>query len=228
MRTEVYLRAFRKRLLHALVDRESVSLQRFVKVPDKHFAELAEATGLTEALLREAIALARLAAANVEAAPLTSMLASIPLELRPYLTTVSRQHGFNGRIPLFMSALLHAAMQTEYEPARRRMRRASILQVVTDPHPKGHRVRRSEPTRGKASPRQHLDLSVGLSLAIRARAERYGVLASIYCELWALDAIDGLLPKGLLIEPVKLTDFFPRPENYVLPASRLPDPERID
>jgi hypothetical protein len=220
VKTEDYIRAFRRRVLRFLVDQEHAPLREFSKVPMKHLHELAEAAGLAPDLLTEAMKLARMAAVNQDVVEHVKIRLATPAVIGPYVAAVVKKNGFESSVRSYLRSLFHAAMQTECEPAKRRVFRRLYDVVSTDPHPRAHRVK-PMPFEKAWRTEQTVEVSVGLREVLRARAERYGVTMSVYCEQWLLDAIDGMLPKTLYVDHVKTGDLFPRPENYVLPAPKL-------
>lgn len=220
--------AMRKRLVLYLVEEEGASLRTNIKDPEG----LARDLGITPELLREAMALSRMAHAN-EGAGVVNMPVWSPIPIRGHVLAAGVKNGFAlGDYSTFFRSLFHAAMQTSYEPMIRG-HGSQRYGVALDAHVKGKRVKpvvlRGKKRKIKCN-HQRLRVNEGLHRALKARARAYRRSTATYCLQWILDAIDGLLPKDLHLDAVRYKDLYPRPENYVLPVQKplaLP-PERIE
>jgi hypothetical protein len=249
-----HFRSFRKRLLRRVVEHEGELLRRIYQLEgDACIATMAETTGLSAEFLREAIALARMAHANEKPDLGYHFLLRSPVPIRPHIAAVIKKLGFApGEYSGFYRSLFHAAMQTTFEPNRRGFGLGRAVQgknknkpynprykpnynprlVSIEPHPKARRIKpltvTEEITRKHSlkalTDIQNVYMNEPLREALGLRAKGYGTVVMTYCLYWILDAIDGLLPRTLVIQPVAVRDLFPRAENYVLPARKpLPD-----
>lgn len=221
--------AMRKRILRRIVEEEGDTLRRLhVETPD-----LLERLGLSRELLKEAIRLSRMTHVN-EGTECVNFTIATPVAVQGYLLAAGKKNGFPvGDFSTFFRSLLHAVMQTSFEPKARGHQRVNRATLALDPHPRGDRLRPLSPddigrkdNQRKPCGYRKVRISVGLRDAIRARARCYGLGSTIYCLQWLLDAIDQILPEELIIEPVRFKELFPRAENYVLPV-RKPLPETL-
>ncbi len=115
-----------------------------------------------------------------------------------------------------IKALLHAGMQTAYEPSHRAPRQWGV-RGKKPKRPIGIGFQGKVLTADLAS-RTHfeVELSRGLGKALGRRAAVYGVTRSRYVLLWIADMVDGMLSE-LPILPVDTGMLFEDETGYVLP-----------
>lgn len=221
----------RRHLVDHLVEQEGARLRTTIKDPEA----LARGIGVTLDVLKQAVRLARVAYANEHVAVIRNMNVLSPAPIRRHVLAAGAHYGFPlGDYTTFLRSLFHAVMQTSFEPMvrghslRRYQEGLRRYGVALDPHPKGHRLKlipvSQFTSRGgdvTLSNHQRIRINKGLYDALKERARAYGKTSATYGLLWLLDAIDGLLPKALIFEPVRFKDLFPRAENYVLPVKPL-------
>jgi hypothetical protein len=228
----VTIPAARKRIVELLVEHEALF---FGGVHEEKIGHLSEQLGLAPTLLREVAMLSRFAHVNDNVGNIGIPIRS-PISMRGYVLAAGKKNGFSvGDYTTFFRSLLHTLMQTTFEPKRRSHGRHRC-DISTDPHPLGHRLRplpislaRWNKNQTMKCDFQRVRITRGLHGALRARARNFGTTTSSYCFHWLLDAIDDLLPKSIVLEPVVFSDLFPRADNYVLPAKKpLPETPRSD
>lgn len=110
-------------------------------------------------------------------------------------------------------SLLHAAMLTTYEPARRPMLPAGAAT------PKKQKKFKQV---GRGLFKINVAVSKGLHDAVLERAHAYGVRPHRYVMLWVLDFLAGATRGKFDIVPTGRHDVLPLAENYVLPRVAKP------
>jgi hypothetical protein len=223
------LAAIKGRVLQRLIDDEGHLLREANLQDDAHIAAMSAQTGLAVDLLRRAIALSKMAHINVHVVAPVHLQVRVPIVVRPHVAAFVRQNGFmTGDYAGFYRSFFHALMQTSHEPNLRG--RGLKPTPPLEPHPKGRRIKPLPPEQvtrkrklSELQPNQGAMVNEALRQALQRRAQRFGFRKTTYCLLWILDAIDGLLPKALVIEPVMCGDLFPHVENYVIPETRRID-----